>query len=142
MILKTQITCLEETSDGKTACFYTIQPMPVSSPSAKILYTRRAGDPTQLSPTIKRESLPEEAQGLKDLLLSSSSHQVRSRFSFSKLRRVVIPPVQIPPALATPNAFNNIVAGAKIPMTKAMWTRHRARLMQRLPGRVDEKVAR
>ncbi|KAI9909714.1 hypothetical protein PsorP6_014924 [Peronosclerospora sorghi] len=106
----------------------------------KILQTRRGDDPAQLS-TTDRDALPGEAQDLKQLLLASTSYQLRTRFSFAKLRRVIVPPVQIPPELALPNAITHIVAGANIPMTKAMWMRHRARLVRRLPQRVDERVA-
>ncbi|OWZ02388.1 hypothetical protein PHMEG_00026063 [Phytophthora megakarya] len=77
----------------------------------------------------------------KKILQTRRASQQRSRFSFSKLRRVVVPPVQIPAELNAPNAISNIVAGSKIPMTKAMWMRHRSRLMRRLPGRIDERVA-
>ncbi|KAG7380420.1 hypothetical protein PHYPSEUDO_007241 [Phytophthora pseudosyringae] len=125
---------------AKTAFFRAIQPTPVGSPGAsarKILQTRRASDPQDNN----RRELPEEAQGLKDLLLAAPSPPPRSRFSFSKLRRVVVPPVQIPPELDAPNAISNIVAGSKIPMTKAMWVRRRARMVRRLPGRIDERVA-
>ncbi|TDH66279.1 hypothetical protein CCR75_007130 [Bremia lactucae] len=90
-----------------------------------------AGDTNQ-------ELLPEEAQGLKNLLLSASSRNQYSRFSFFKLKRVVVPPVKIPPELATPNATNIIVAGSRIPMTKDMWTRHRVRMLRRLPRCIDE----
>ncbi|KAG6973631.1 hypothetical protein JG688_00003439 [Phytophthora aleatoria] len=128
----------------KSSFFRGIQPTPVGSPGAsakKILQTRRASDPALTSNNNNQEPLPEEAQSLKDLLLSAPSQYQRSRFSFLKLKRVVVPPVQIPPELAAPNAINNIVAGSKIPMTKAMWKRHRARMMRRLPGRIDERVA-
>ncbi|KAF1784930.1 EF-Hand 1, calcium-binding site [Phytophthora cactorum] len=106
---------------------------PVGSPGAsakKILQTRRASDPALTSNNNNQEPLPEEAQSLKDLLLSAPSQYQRSRFSFLKLKRSW-----------PPNAINNIVAGSKIPMTKAMWKRHRARMMRRLPGRIDERVA-
>ncbi|CAI5746290.1 unnamed protein product [Peronospora destructor] len=145
MTRKMQITCLNDNPDDKIAYFCTIPSIPVSFlvplPGKFFTLDALATERRSLL-TINSEPVPDEAQGLKNVLLSSSSYQVRTRFSFSKLRRVVVPPVQIPPALTTPNAFNNIVAGAKIPVTKAMWTRHRAQLMQRLPGRVDEKVAR
>ncbi|POM62949.1 hypothetical protein PHPALM_27839 [Phytophthora palmivora] len=129
---------------GKTDFIRGIQPTPVGSPGAtakKILQTRRASDPAKPPDSNNRERLPDEAQGLKDLLLASPSQLQRSRFSFSKLRRVVVPPVQIPPELDAPNAISNIVAGSKIPMTKAMWMRCRSRMMRRLPGRIDERVA-
>ncbi|KAE9004760.1 hypothetical protein PR003_g18127 [Phytophthora rubi] len=125
-----------------TAFFRGIQPTPVGSPGAtarKILQSRAPSKPQDDSN--QHELLPDEAQGLKDLLLSTPSRQQRSCFSFLKLRRVVVPPVQIPPELDTPNAVSNIVAGSKIPMTKAMWMRHRARMMRRVPGRIDERVA-
>ncbi|KAG6592519.1 Molybdopterin synthase catalytic subunit [Phytophthora cinnamomi] len=137
------------TAQVATKSFRGIQPTPVGSPGAtarKILQSRapskpHAGSNNNNNNNNSHELLPDEAQGLKDLLLSTPSHQQRSRFSFLKLKRVVVPPVQIPPELNTPNAISNIVAGSKIPMTKAMWMRRRARMMRRVPGRIDERVA-
>ncbi|KAL4116502.1 hypothetical protein PRIC2_011955 [Phytophthora ramorum] len=119
--------------------FHGIRPTPVGSPGAVAKKMLQSRDPSP--PSNQSEQLPDEAQDLKNLLLSTPSYGQRSRFSFSKLRRVVRPPVQIPPELDTPNAVSNIVAGCKIPMTKAMWLRRRARMMRRLPGRIDERVA-
>uniref|UniRef100_M4BVT6 Uncharacterized protein n=1 Tax=Hyaloperonospora arabidopsidis (strain Emoy2) TaxID=559515 RepID=M4BVT6_HYAAE len=111
----------------------------------KILQTCcRVNEPMQLEEINDihiSEPLTGDAQELKELLIASSSYKQHLRFSFSKLRRVVVPPVQIPFELATARAIGSIVAGVRIPMTKAMWTWHRARLMQRLPRRVDERVA-
>ncbi|KAK1942015.1 hypothetical protein P3T76_006337 [Phytophthora citrophthora] len=132
------------TSASKSTFFRGIQPTPVGSPGAtakKILQSRRASAPAKLQDNNESDLLPEEAQELKDLLLSTPSHQQHSRFSFMKFRRVVVPPVQIPPELNTPNAISNIVAGSKIPMTKAMFMRRRSRMMRRVPGRIDERVA-
>ena len=121
----------------------------VSSPEGtakKILHTRcLANESTQLYDPNENNShkhfLSGDARDLKELLLASSSYKRHLRFSFSKLRHVVVPPVQIPAELATPRAVSNTVAGVRIPMTKAMWTWRRARLMRRLPRRVDEEVA-
>jgi hypothetical protein len=126
---------------SKTAFLRGVQPTAVGSPDAaarKMLQTRRASEPTLPQHS---NQLPEEAQGLKDLLLNTPSLQQHSRFSFSRLKRVVVPPVQIPRELDTPNAISNIVAGSKVAMTRAMNMRRRARMMQRLPGRIDERVA-
>ncbi|RLN70577.1 hypothetical protein BBJ28_00008888, partial [Nothophytophthora sp. Chile5] len=128
-------------SPKKMPFFRAIKPTPVGSPSAiakKMLHTRRLRDAS--GPEIESERLPEEAQELKDLLRASATRH-GTRFSFSRLRRVVVPPVEIPVELAIPNAVTNLVAGVKIPMTKAMWQRHRERLVLRLPVRVDEACA-
>ncbi|CAI5739052.1 unnamed protein product [Hyaloperonospora brassicae] len=114
--------------------------------ATKILHSRRrANESTQLydpnGNNRHKHLLSGDARDLKDLLLASSSYKQHLRFSFSKLRHVVVPPVQIPAELATPRAISNTVAGVRIPMTKAMWTWRRARLMRRLPQRVDEEVA-
>ncbi|ETI41160.1 hypothetical protein F443_13596 [Phytophthora nicotianae P1569] len=140
----TGTTQVATSTGSKSSFFRGIQPTPVGSPGAsakKILQIRRASDPALITCSNNQEPLPEEAQSLKDLLLAAPSQYQRSRFSFLKLKRVVVPPVQIPAELAAPNVINNIVAGSKIPMTKAMWKRHRARLMRRLPGRIDERIA-
>ncbi|EGZ09162.1 hypothetical protein PHYSODRAFT_524546 [Phytophthora sojae] len=143
-----QVVASATSSKSSSAFFRGIQPTPVGSPGAaarKILQSRAPSKPQDCSSSRSSnqqlEPLPDEAQGLKDLLLSAPSQQQRSRFSFLKLKRVVVPPVKIPPELDTPNAVSNIVAGSKIPMTKAMWMRRRARMMRRVPGRIDERVA-
>lgn len=125
----------------KSVFFNVIQPTLVSSSSAstrKILQTRHAALGHSSN---NQELLPEEAQRLKDLLLSDTSHQQHSRFNIFKFKRVVVPPVQIPPKLANPHATSNIVAGSRIPVTKGMSMRCRARMMRRLPRRIDERVA-
>ncbi|KAG7398366.1 hypothetical protein PHYBOEH_011274 [Phytophthora boehmeriae] len=123
---------------SKKTFFRSGKPSAVGSPSTaakKLLQTRQPNDVSE-----PETSLPEEAQELKGRLCASRS-ATPTRFSFSRLRRVVVPPVQIPAELAAPNAVSNVVGGAKIPMTRAMWKRHRARMLRRLPGRIDERVA-
>ncbi|CEG48379.1 uncharacterized protein PHALS_06204 [Plasmopara halstedii] len=131
-------------TEANSVFFRAFQPTPVSSPSAsakKILQTQHAGYPALAQNSKPYELLPEEAQRLKDLLLANASRQQHSRFNIFKLKRVVIPPVQIPPELSTPHAMNNIVAGSRIPVTKTMSMRCRARMLRRLPRRIDEHVA-
>lgn len=72
----------------------------------KILQSRAPSKPQDCSSSRSSnqqlEPLPDEAQGLKDLLLSAPSQQQRSRFSFLKLKRVVVPPSRSRPSSTRP----------------------------------------
>lgn len=85
------------------------------------------------------EPLPAEAQRLKEMLLRQRSRL--HRFSLSRMRKVVVPPVEIPPPLDVPGGLAYLVSGVKIPMTLDMFLRHRKRLLRHLPARIDEAAA-
>uniref|UniRef100_K3W8Q0 Uncharacterized protein n=1 Tax=Globisporangium ultimum (strain ATCC 200006 / CBS 805.95 / DAOM BR144) TaxID=431595 RepID=K3W8Q0_GLOUD len=63
------------------------------------------------------------------------------KFSFSCMRRLVIPPVAIPRNLACVRAKTTVVSGKHIPMTKAMWEKQKQQLTQRLPDCIDERIS-
>lgn len=85
------------------------------------------------------DKLSEEAQALKELLLRQRSRL--HRFSLSRMRKVVVPPVEIPHPLDVPGGLAYLVSGTKIPMTLDMSRRHRKKLIRRLPDTINERAA-
>lgn len=90
------------------------------------------------SPTTS-DALGEEARALKELLLRQRSRL--HRFSLSRMRKVVVPPVDIPHPLDVPGGLAYLVSGIKIPMTRDMARRHRKKLVRRLPATISERDA-
>jgi hypothetical protein len=68
----------------------------------------------------KSHPLPIEAQKLKLLILET--HPIRtSRFSLSHMKRLAIPPVEVPKGLCGKAVTSTLVAGKKVPFSRDMW---------------------
>ncbi|TYZ65990.1 hypothetical protein PybrP1_007441 [[Pythium] brassicae (nom. inval.)] len=87
-----------------------------------------------------KSGLSREAAELKQRVLAAHPDSL-VRFSFSSMRRVVTPPVAIPPFLASPRVTTMVVSGKRVPMTRAMWEKRKKQLTRRLPDRVDEQLS-
>lgn len=87
-----------------------------------------------------KNGLSREAAEVKQRVLAACPDSL-VRFSFSCMRRVVTPPVAIPQCLASARATTMVVAGKRVPMTRAMWERRKKQLARRLPDRVDEQLS-
>lgn len=83
--------------------------------------------------------VPEEAESLKQLIRRKWPVSA-FRFKFRLMKRVVIPPVQIPTEFAHVRAWAAMVSGIRIPLTKKMWRRQRQRLLSRLPDTICERI--
>lgn len=86
-----------------------------------------------------KSGLSREAAELKQRVMAACPDSL-VRFSFSCMRRVVTPPVSIPPWLASPRVATMVVSGKRVPMTRAMWEKRKKQLAHRLPDRVDEQL--
>ncbi|OWY93266.1 hypothetical protein PHMEG_00037401 [Phytophthora megakarya] len=83
------------------------------------------------------DDLPPEASTLKRRNPGSVY-----KFRLDKLKRVVIPPVEIPAPLSDPTILTYMVAGKTIPMTRLMWQQQRDFIKtKRLPYRIREGIA-
>lgn len=115
-----------------------LSPTPVARASSPQLKRDPPAAPSP-SPPWPLSPVAREALALRELLLR---RRVRlRRFSLSRLRAVVVPPVEIPHPLDVPGGVAYLVSGAKIPMTRDMARRHRKKLLQRLPDAIDERAA-
>lgn len=83
--------------------------------------------------------LPEEAESLKQLIRRKWPVSAL-KFKFRLMKRVVIPPVQIPAEFAHVRAWAAMVSGIRIPLTKMMWRRQRQKLLSRLPDTIRERI--
>lgn len=81
--------------------------------------------------------LPEEAESLKQLIRRKWPVSA-FRFKFRLMKRIVVPPVQIPAEFAHVRAWAAMVSGIRIPLTKTMWRRQRQKLLSQLPDTVNE----
>lgn len=73
-----------------------------------------SNDPTSLS-----APLPKQAQQLKDAIIAA--HPVKLvRFSFSHMRHMATPPVELPAKVASVRAVSTVVAGRSVPFTRSM----------------------
>ncbi|OWY98101.1 hypothetical protein PHMEG_00031220 [Phytophthora megakarya] len=87
------------------------------------------------------DDLPPEASTLKHRIWDSHPGSVY-KFRLDKLKRVVIPPVEIPAPLSDPTILTYMVAGKTIPMTRLMWQQQRDFIKtKRLPYRIREGIA-
>ncbi|KUF81951.1 hypothetical protein AM587_10005450 [Phytophthora nicotianae] len=87
------------------------------------------------------DKLPTEAAALKRRIWDSHPDSFY-KFRLDKMKRVVIPPVEIPPPLSDPTLFTYTVSGKTAPMTRLMWQQHRDLLKaKRLPSRIREGIA-
>lgn len=87
-----------------------------------------------------KSGLSREAAELKQRIKTTCPDTIM-KFSFSCMRRVVTPPVAIPHGLASERALSTVVAGKRIPMTRAMWEKRKHQLERRLPDRIDEYLS-
>ncbi|GMF56093.1 unnamed protein product [Phytophthora fragariaefolia] len=87
------------------------------------------------------DNLPPEAAALKRRIWESHPGSV-IKFRLDKMRRVVRPPVEIPPPLSDPTLLSHMVSGKTIPVTRLMWQQQRDLLKtKRLPSRIREGIA-
>jgi|UPI00043F0051 hypothetical protein len=74
----------------------------------------------KLMEVAKSHPLPVEAQKLKLLILET--HPIRtSRFSLSHMKRLAVPPVEVPKGLCGKAVTGTVVAGKKVPFSRDMW---------------------
>ncbi|RLN49257.1 hypothetical protein BBJ29_007942 [Phytophthora kernoviae] len=64
--------------------------------------------------------LPKEAQNLKEMILRTHKMKL-TRFSLSHMKKVVVPPVDIPREMSSHRAMSATVAGHSVPLTRCMW---------------------
>lgn len=82
-------------------------------------------------------SLPADAQQLKEKILEAHPEKL-TRFSLSHMKRIAIPPVEIPKKLKSKSAVSTVVSGKNVPFTKGMWE-NRKKKTQHL-DMIDEYV--
>ncbi|CAH0522533.1 unnamed protein product [Peronospora belbahrii] len=71
-------------------------------------------------PPVRVVVLPEEAQQLKEKILRT--HKLKlTRFSLSHMKKIVVPPVEIPKEMNSHRALSVTVAGRSVPLTRCMW---------------------
>lgn len=70
--------------------------------------------------------LPADVQQLKDKILETHPEKL-TRFSLSHMRRIAIPPVEIPKSLKSRSAVSTVVSGKSVPLTKQMWENRKKR---------------
>ncbi|TYZ66028.1 hypothetical protein PybrP1_009043 [[Pythium] brassicae (nom. inval.)] len=70
--------------------------------------------------------LPADVQQLKDKILASHPEKL-TRFSLSHMRRVAIPPVEIPKKLDGRFVVTTVVSGKTVPLTRRMWENRKKR---------------
>ncbi|GAB9468993.1 hypothetical protein Gpo141_00006289 [Globisporangium polare] len=81
--------------------------------------------------------LPADVQQLKEKILESHPEKL-TRFSLSHMKRIAIPPVEIPKKLKSRSAISTVVSGKNVPFTKNMWE-NRKKKTQHL-DMIDEYV--
>ncbi|KAF1788564.1 hypothetical protein PC129_g11024 [Phytophthora cactorum] len=87
------------------------------------------------------DDLPTEAAVLKRRIWASHPGSVY-KFRLDKMKRVVTPPVEIPPPMSDPTLLTHTVSGKTIPMTRLMWQQQRDLFKtKRLLGRIREGIA-
>ncbi|KAJ0394822.1 hypothetical protein P43SY_005881 [Pythium insidiosum] len=70
--------------------------------------------------------LPGDAQKLKVKILET--HPIKtSRFSLSHMKRLAIPPVEVPKSMCGTQVFSAIVGGKKVPFSRDMWCNRKRR---------------
>lgn len=74
------------------------------------------------------------------VLAAHAEMQPFVRFSFSRMRHKATPPVLIPTQVADPRALRTLVAGRKVPFTRAMHANLRRKATKRGLGIIDEYV--
>jgi hypothetical protein len=116
-----------------------ITPRPVQCEASALVQTKLAPESKEQPTVSTSDALSEEARALKEMLLRQRSRL--HRFSLSRMRKVVVPPVDIPHPLDVPGGLAYLVSGIKIPMTRDMARRHRKKLVRRLPATISERDA-
>ncbi|GAB9476826.1 hypothetical protein Gpo141_00013884 [Globisporangium polare] len=92
----------------------------------------------QSSPELE-SPLPQEAQQLKDAILASHPTKL-VRFSFSHMKHVATPPVELPKSVASARATSTVVAGKSVPFTKSMHANAKKKASKRQMNIIDEYV--
>ncbi|DAZ95311.1 TPA: hypothetical protein N0F65_006564 [Lagenidium giganteum] len=94
------------------------------------LTTKKASGPTEdlITRACCDVCMPAQVLELKQRLLHDKLGLKTRRFSFSRMRHVVIPPVEIPVDLRSIRLKNALVAGRRVPMTRSMWDRQKRSL--------------
>ncbi|TYZ66026.1 hypothetical protein PybrP1_009041 [[Pythium] brassicae (nom. inval.)] len=83
--------------------------------------------------------LPKQAQQLKDAIIAA--HPVKLvRFSFSHMRHMTTPPVDLPANVASVRAKSTVVAGRNVPFTRSMHANAKKKITKRRMGIIDEYV--
>lgn len=86
------------------------------------------------------QKILDEARQLK--LAIQKSHKKTTRFSFSTMKRVVVPPVNIPSELTHWTITETRVGGKEIPMTMRQHSLKKYHMSKRVPACVDEEEGR
>lgn len=91
------------------------------------------------SSSVVSSPLPKEAQQLKDTILASHPTKL-VRFSFSHMKHVATPPVELPKSVASARATSTVVAGKSVPFTKCMHANAKKKAAKRQMNIIDEYV--
>lgn len=83
--------------------------------------------------------LPKQAQQLKDRILAAHPAKL-VRFSFSHMRHVATPPVELPASVASVRAVSTVVAGKTVPFTRWMHANAKKKVAKRRMNIIDEYV--
>jgi hypothetical protein len=84
-----------------------------------------------------KQKILAEACQLK--LAIQKSHKKTTRFSFSTMKRVVVPPVKIPSELTHWTITETRVGGKEIPMTMRQHSLKKYHMSKRVPACIDEE---
>lgn len=95
------------------------KPQPAAKP-------KRSGRIHHTSSSTPAAPLPADAQQLKDKILAAHPEKL-TRFSLSHMRRIAIPPVEIPKKLDGRFVVTTIVSGKTVPLTRRMWENRKKR---------------
>jgi hypothetical protein len=71
-------------------------------------------------PRHPRQNSTAEAQQLKEKILRTNKAKL-TRFSLSRMKKRVVPPVDIPKEMNSHRALSATVAGRSVPLTRCMW---------------------
>jgi hypothetical protein len=71
-------------------------------------------------PRHPRQNSTAEAQQLKEKILRTNKAKL-TRFSLSRMKKRVVPPVEIPKEMNSHRALSVTVAGRSVPLTRCMW---------------------
>jgi hypothetical protein len=87
------------------------------------------------------DDLPPEAAALKRRIWDAHPGSVY-KFRLDKMKRMVTPPVEIPPPLSDPTVMHHMVSGKLVPVTRFMQQQQRDLFkLKRLPSRIREGIS-